>query len=107
MVLSQGACQTQLGISEYHQPGPAVRLVRVAHTRKRPIERLFEEAKGMLDVEAPHVRAPDAIQVWNVRLGRTGGSMPPQPEGLRLTRLLRQATDLPITAWLRFYPLQV
>jgi len=45
----------------------------------------------MFQIDATEVGAPGAVQVWQFRARRP---MPPQPEGLRLARLLRQAADL-------------
>jgi hypothetical protein len=59
LVSDERARSAQLGIGEYHQPGPAVGLLRVAHARQHPVERLFEEAGRMLKVEP----ADDARQI--------------------------------------------
>ena len=61
------AGQAQLGIGEHHQPGPTVGLLGMAHAWKRPVERLFEETKGMFEVEPADIRAPDPVEVGNWR----------------------------------------
>ena len=85
-VANERTGQAQLSIGQYDEPGPTVGLFGVAHPRERPVERLFEEAERMLHIEAAHVGAPGTIQVWD-GVSILGG-MPPQPERLRLTRLL-------------------
>src|SRR3712207_9459543 len=49
------AGQAQLGIGGGDEPGPAIRLVWVAHARRGPARTLLQEADGVLQVEAPHV----------------------------------------------------
>src|SRR3990170_4290 len=75
-VRNTGARQPQLGVRGYDQPGPPVGLLGVAHPRRRPSHALLEEAEGVLQVEAPHVRAPEEIEV---RL-RPLRAVPPQPQ---------------------------
>jgi len=72
--------QPELGESGQNQPRPAVGLLGAAHPRRRPSERLLEEAEGVLQVEAPDVGAPDEVQI---RLGSLRPA-PPQPQHPRL-----------------------
>ena len=55
--------QSQLGKSGYHQPRPPVGSLGVAHAKGCPSHALLEETEGVLQVKAPHVRAPDEIQI--------------------------------------------
>jgi hypothetical protein len=82
-------CQAQLREGRKHQPTPAVGLLRMAHPRGSPPQSLFEEAEGMLQVEAPNVRPPEEIEV------RLSGAGPPQPRHARLVGRALQASDLP------------
>jgi hypothetical protein len=49
LVASEWTSEAQLGVGEQDQPRPAVGLFGVAHTRERPIERLFEESERLLN----------------------------------------------------------
>lgn len=55
------------------------------------MERLREEAEGVLSIEAPHVGAPGAISVGDLGIW---WAMPPEPERLGLAGPLGQAADL-------------
>src|SRR5258708_15057289 len=81
LVAGKRTGKAQLSIGQHDQPRPAIRLFWMAQTWNGPIERLFEEAEGVFQIEAAHVGAPSAIQVWD-GLGILG-RMPPEPEGLR------------------------
>jgi len=52
------ACQPKLRVSGEHQPRPAVGLLGMAHPRGGPSHTLLEEAKRVLQVEAPRVGPP-------------------------------------------------
>ena len=47
MISDQWASQAELCVSEYHQPGPTIRLFRITHPRNGPVEELFDKAEGM------------------------------------------------------------
>src|SRR5215218_7778158 len=79
-VRDAGARQPQLRVGGHYQPAPPVGLLGVANPRRRPSHALLEEAEGVLQVEAPYVRAPDEIQI-RCRPLRT---VPPQPQDPRL-----------------------
>jgi hypothetical protein len=83
--------QTHLGVSQHHEPGPAVGVRGVAHAWEGPIERLLEEAEGVLQIEAPHEGTPRPIQVGDLNIG---WAMPPEPERLGVAGPLGQAADL-------------
>src|SRR5215208_6068462 len=68
------SCQPELGESSHHQPRPPVSLLGVPYPRCGPSQSLFEKAEGMLQVEAPDVRAPEQIEIG------FSLTMPPQPE---------------------------
>ena len=53
------ARQPELGESGHNQPRPSVGLLGVANPRRRPSHALLEEAEGVLQIETPHIRAPD------------------------------------------------
>jgi len=89
-VRDDGAGQPKLSVGQEHQPGPAVGLLRVADARRRPGEDLFAEAEGVFLVKPPDIGPPKQRQVE----GAPVGTLPPQPELLRLTRLARQALHL-------------
>jgi hypothetical protein len=83
------SCQAQLRVDDQHQPTPAVGLLGMAHSWGGPPQTLFEKAEGMLQIEAPHVRPPEQVQL---RLSRT---VPPQPQLLGLST--------PLAAWQAAY----
>jgi hypothetical protein len=56
-VRNTSARQSQLGEGGYHQPRPPIRLLGVAHPRRRPSHALLEESEGVLQIEAPDVSA--------------------------------------------------
>src|SRR5215218_10290856 len=91
-VLHAHARQPELGESGHDQPGPPVGLLRVANPRRRPPHALLEEAEGVLQIETPHIRAPDEIQIRRGSLR----PVPPQPQHPRLPSTLAagQALDL-------------
>ena len=62
-VLDARARQPELGESGHNQPRPPVGLLGVAHPRRRPSHALLEEAEGVLQIETPHIRAPDEVQI--------------------------------------------
>ncbi len=61
LVVDTGGSQTELGVGGHHEPGPAISLLGVAHPGDGPVEHLFEEAKGMLLIEAAHIGPPDNV----------------------------------------------
>jgi hypothetical protein len=65
--------QPELGESGHHQPRPAVGLLGMPDPRRGPSQSLFEEAEGVLQVEAPDVGAPQQAQVRHLPFG----TMPP------------------------------
>src|SRR5215203_835161 len=69
------ARQPELGESYHNQPRPPVGLLGVAYPRRRPSHALLEKAKGVFQIETPHIRAPDEVQVRP----RPFRSVPPQP----------------------------
>jgi hypothetical protein len=71
-----GARQAQLREGGQDQPRPSIRLLGITHPRCGPPQSLFEEAEGVLQVEAPHVRAPEEIEVRR----RPLRPVPPQPQ---------------------------
>jgi len=80
--------EAQLRVGQQHQPGPAVRLLWVAHAGRGPVEHLLAEAVGVLQIEAVDIRPPEHSQV------RRAGPAPPQPQALGNPRLAGQALDL-------------
>lgn len=66
--------EAQLRIGEEDQPGPAIGLFGMAHTRTGPIEHPFGEAVGVLQVEAAHICPPRAVEAKGT------GAAPPEPE---------------------------
>src|SRR5918994_1200102 len=68
------------GVGSHHHPTPPVGLLGVPYPRRRPSQALLEEAEGVLQIEAPHVRAPDETQIRR----RPLRPVPPQPQDLRL-----------------------
>ena len=89
-VLDARARQPELGESGHNQPRPPVGLLGVAHPRRRPSHALLEEAEGVLQIETPHIRAPDEIQI-RPRPLRT---VPPQPQDPRLAPTLAAGQPL-------------
>src|SRR5438105_15696505 len=80
--------EAQLRVGQQHQPGPAVRLLWVAHAGRGPVEHLLAEAVGVLQIEAVDIRPPEHSQV------RRAGPAPPQPPVRGNPRLAGQALDL-------------
>jgi hypothetical protein len=91
-VRNPGTRQSELRVSGHHQPRPAIGLLGVAYPRCRPSHALLEEAEGVFQVETPHIRAPDEIQIRRGSLW----PVPPQPQNPRLPPPLaaRQPLDL-------------
>jgi hypothetical protein len=91
-VLNERARQPQLGESGHHQPRSPIRLLGVTHPEGGPAQGLLLEAKGVLQVEAPDVRAPEEIPIWRQPLR----GMSPQPQHARLATpfAARQLFDL-------------
>lgn len=73
---SQGAGEPQLGMGCDHQPRPPVGRLRAAKPGLGPPERLLEQAKRVLQVEAAKERLPAAVDVR----GGDAGAGPPQPD---------------------------
>ena len=72
------ACQPKLRVSGNHQPRPAVGLLGMSHPRGGPSHTLLEEAKRVLQVEAPRVGPPQEAEV---RRGPLGTAVPPIATG--------------------------
>src|SRR5215208_6266455 len=89
-VRNTSACQSQLGEGGYHQPCPPIRLLGVAHPRRRPSHALLQEAEGVLQIEAPDVSAPEQIEVRRHPLR----AVPPQPQNTRLASPLAAGQPL-------------
>ena len=68
-VSGEWAGEAELGVGGEDQPGPAVGGFRRADLRGGPAEGLFEQAEGVLDVEAPQVCLPETV---GVRRGGVG-----------------------------------
>src|SRR5258708_31734836 len=88
-VADQRTRQPQLPAGGGDQAGPAVGGGWVARADGRPAKRLFEEAEGVFDREAPHVPAPQDAQV-----GRQWTADPSQPEGPWWQLLVGEAFNL-------------
>ena len=88
-ILDDGPGKAEMGVSQQHQPGPAVRLLGVPHPWRGPVQHLFEEPECVLQIEPPDVRTPEDGQVWDL----VGGSVPPQPEHLWRAYFARQPAD--------------
>ncbi len=90
-ILDACAGQPKLGESGHNQPRPPVGLLGVAHPRRRPSHALLEEVKGVLQIETPHVRAPDEARSGVVPSGpchhshKTLGLRRLSPRGSRST----------------------
>ena len=67
-VVNRPAGEAELRIGQQHQPGPAVRLLRVAHAGRGPVEPLLAEAVGCRSSSA---RICAAATVWALALGAT------------------------------------
>ena len=65
-VRDAGTSQAQLRIGRHNQPGPEISLLRMANPRCRPVQRLLEEADGVLHVEPVDVGPPKEGQVGAV-----------------------------------------
>src|SRR5215217_3826133 len=89
-VRNTSARQSQLGEGGYHQPRPPIRLLGVAHPRRRPSHALLQEAEGVLQIEAPDVSAPEQIEVRRHPLR----AVPPQPQNARLASPLAAGQPL-------------
>src|ERR1035437_1075266 len=76
LVVDEPAGQAQLGVGGDDQPGPAVGLVGGLQRWCGPAEGAFDEAEGVLDVEAAQVGTPAEVEVGFARSG------PPQPQRL-------------------------
>jgi hypothetical protein len=97
----EGAGQAQLGLGKHHEPGSPVGLLRMAHAWEGPVERLFEETKGMFEVESADIGSPDPVEVGDRRtrfllggVGHTGRRLPPQPQRFGRLGRLGEARDL-------------
>src|ERR1019366_5208355 len=71
------AGQAEWGVGGDDQPGPAVGLVGGLQRWCGPAEGAFDEAEGVLDVEAAQVGTPAWVEVGFARSG------PPQPQRLQ------------------------
>jgi hypothetical protein len=106
LVIDHGTSQAQLGRGQHDQPGPAVSWFGVTHAREGPIERLLQEAEGVLpgeQIEAADVGAPRPIQVGDLNIA---WAMPPEPArwwragllGLSGKRLTSPSSRVPRTS---------
>lgn len=81
---------SKLRVSDHNQPTPSVGLLGVAYSQRRPPHGLLEEAEGVLQIETPHIRAPNQIQIRR----RPLRPVSPQPQNLWLPPTLAAGQPL-------------
>jgi hypothetical protein len=77
MIDDERTCQTELDRGQDYQSGPAIGGLWGAQSGRRPLEDLFEEAKGVFNGEPSNIDPPNGLQIRQLR------SPPPEGDAAR------------------------